>query len=83
MRDAMVAAHQEGPQTVVVAVQEIASNTDADRLLSLASHLQSPYATVAPGGPSGSDRAAFMSDLPPPGRYRLDGHVTVWRCRRQ
>ncbi len=48
----------------VVAVQEIASTTDADHLLSLASDLQYNYATVAPGGPFGSDRAAFMSDLP-------------------
>ena len=47
----------------VVAVQEIASTTDADHLLSLASDLQYNYATVAPGGPFGSDRAAFMSDL--------------------
>lgn len=48
----------------VVAVQEIASNTDADQLLNLAIDLQYNYATVAPGGPFGSDRAAFMSDLP-------------------
>jgi hypothetical protein len=47
----------------VVAVQEIASTTDADHLLILASDLQYHYATVATGGPFGSDRAAFMSDL--------------------
>jgi endonuclease/exonuclease/phosphatase family metal-dependent hydrolase len=48
----------------VVAVQEIATTTDAGHLLSLASDLQYNYATVAPGGPFGSDRTAFMSDLP-------------------
>ena len=47
----------------VVAVQEIGSDADAANLLNLASDLHYNYATVATGGPFGSDRAAFMSDL--------------------
>lgn len=48
----------------VVAVQEIASQADHSNLLNLASELHYNYTTIAPGGPFGSDRAAFLSDFP-------------------
>jgi endonuclease/exonuclease/phosphatase family metal-dependent hydrolase len=48
----------------VVAVQEIASQADSTNLLNLARDLGYNYTSIAPGGPFGSDRAAFLSDFP-------------------
>ena len=48
----------------VVAVQEIASAADQTYLAYLALDLGYPHFVVAPGGPFGSDRTAFMSTFP-------------------
>ena len=48
----------------VVAVQEIASAADETYLAYLATDLGYPHVVVAPGGPFGSDRTAFMSTFP-------------------
>lgn len=48
----------------IVAVQEIASQADSTNLLNLASDLGYNYTSIAPGGPFGSDRAAFLSEFP-------------------
>ena len=48
----------------VVAVQEVASDTDASYLDQLALDLGYPYVAKSPGGPFGSDRAALLSAYP-------------------
>lgn len=48
----------------IVAVQEVASDSDATYLVNLAVDLGYPNVTVAPGGPFGSDRTAIMADFP-------------------
>ena len=48
----------------VIAMQEVASDTDASYLDQLALDLGYPYVAKAPGGPFGSDRAALLSAYP-------------------
>ena len=50
----------------VVAVQEIASAADQTYLAYLAADLGYPHVVVAPAGPFGADRTAFMSTFPLP-----------------
>ena len=48
----------------VVAIQEVASATDARNLQALARQLGYPYVEIPPGGPFGALRNALLSDFP-------------------